>query len=122
MATAARRGARSRRGEERRRDRDDQALDMFKRITQRFPNATTQSAYRGARVRALFHSRHYNELLDDTTTVRDPSLLFLRARAAWRVGQNDDFLAGLARIIKDYPDSKEASEALVLRSKVATSD
>lgn len=104
------------------RDRYDQALDMFKRITQRFPNATTQLAYRGARVRALFHSRHYNELLGDTTTVKDPALQFLRARAAWRVGQNDDFLAGLARIIKDYPDSKEASEALVLRSKFYTSD
>src|SRR2546423_9595382 len=106
------------------RDRYDQALDMFKRITQRFPNAAAQSAYRGARVRALFHSRHYNELLGDTASQRitDPSLLFLRARAAWRVGQNDDFLAGLAQIIKEYPDSKEASEALVLRSKFYTSD
>jgi soluble lytic murein transglycosylase len=105
-------------------DRYDQALDMFKRIAARFPNATTQSAYRAARLRALFHSRHYTDLLTETASqkITDPALLFLRARAAWRVGRNDDFLAGLARIIKEDPDSKAAAEALVLRSKFYSSD
>jgi len=104
------------------RDRYDQALDMFKRIAQRFPSASAQAAYRAARVRALFHSRHYSDLLADTANVNDPSLLFLRARAAWRVGQNDEFLRGVAQLIRSFPDSKEASDALVLRSKFYTSD
>ncbi|HEV2720786.1 MAG TPA: transglycosylase SLT domain-containing protein, partial [Thermoanaerobaculia bacterium] len=103
-------------------DRYDQALDMFKRIAQRFPNAGNQSAYRAARVRALFHSRHYTDLLADTANVNDPSLLLLRARAAWRVGQNDEFLRGVARLNRDFADSKEAAEALVMRSKFYTSD
>jgi soluble lytic murein transglycosylase-like protein len=106
------------------RDRYDQALDMFKRIAARFPNATTQSAYRAARIRALFHSRHYSDLLSETASqkITDPSLLLLRARAAWRTGLNDQFLVGLAQIIKNFPDSKEANEALVMRSKFYSSD
>src|SRR6185369_2733595 len=52
----------------------------------------------------------------------EPALQLMRARAAWRVGQNDAFLSGLARIIDDDPDSKEASDALLLRSKFYTSD
>ena len=103
------------------RDRYDQALDMFQRIARRFPNANTQAAYRAARMRALFHSRHYSELLAEPR-VNDPSLQFLRARAAWRVGQNEDFLNGLAEIIRSYPNSKDAADALVLRSKYYTSD
>src|SRR5205085_10624217 len=91
------------------RDRYDQALDLYKRIAQRFPNAANQAAYRGARIRALFHSRHYSELLAEPA-VNDPALQLLRARAAWRAGQNDVFLAGLARILDDA-DSKTASEA-----------
>jgi soluble lytic murein transglycosylase-like protein len=101
------------------RDRYDQALDMFQRIAQRFPNATTQSAYRAARVRALFHSRHYTDLLAEPAS-KDPALQLIRARAAWRLGQNDEFLRGLGRIIDE--DAKDAGEALILRSKYYTSD
>lgn len=103
------------------RDRYDQALDLYKRISQRFPSAANQAAYRAARIRALFHSRHYTELLADPQP-KDPALQLVRARAAWRVGQNDAFLAGLAKIIDADSASKEASEALVLRSKFYTSD
>ena len=102
-------------------DRYDQALDMFKRIAQRFPNASNQAAYRAARLRALFHSRHYTELLAEPQT-KDPALQLVRARAAWRIGQNDVFLAGLKQVIDKDPDSKEASEARILRSKFYTSD
>ena len=101
------------------RDRYDQALDLFKRIAARFPNANTQAAYRTARMRALFHSRHYTELLAEPRPA-DPALQLIRARAAWRVGQNDEFLNGLAQIIKN--DGKEAADALVLRSKFYTTD
>jgi soluble lytic murein transglycosylase-like protein/TolA-binding protein len=104
------------------RDRYDQALDLYKRIAQRFPNAANQAAYRGARIRALFHSRHYSDLLAEPAAANDPALQLIRARAAWRAGQNDVFLAGLAKIIDDDADSKAASEALVLRSKFYTSD
>jgi soluble lytic murein transglycosylase len=103
------------------RDRYDQALDLFKRIAQRFPSAANQAAYRGARIRALFHSRHYTELLAEPRT-DDPALQLMRARAAWRVGQNDAFVASLGNIIDADPDSKTAAEALVLRSKFYTSD
>jgi len=103
------------------RDRYDQALDMFQRIAQRFPNATTQSAYRAARVRALFHSRHYTEMLAEPAS-DDPSLQLIRARAAWRLGQNDVFLRGLAHIIDADDDAKASAEALILRSKYYTSD
>ena len=101
------------------RDRYDQALDMFKRIAARFPNANTQAAYRAARMRALFHSRHYTELLAEPLPA-DPALQLVRARAAWRLGQNDEFLKGVSQIIKS--DAKESAEALVLRSKYYTSD
>ena len=101
------------------RDRYDQALDLFKRIAARFPNAGTQAAYRAAPMRALFHSRHYTELLAEPKPA-DPALQLVRARAAWRLGQNDEFLNSLAQIIK--AGGKEASEALVLRSKFYTSD
>ncbi|HKS25584.1 MAG TPA: transglycosylase SLT domain-containing protein [Thermoanaerobaculia bacterium] len=101
------------------RDRYDQALDLFKRIAARFPNANTQAAYRAARMRALFHSRHYTELLAEPKPT-DPALQLVRARAAWRVGQNDEFLKGLAQIID--AGGKEKSEALLLRSKYYTSD
>ena len=103
------------------RDRYDQALDLYKRIAQRFPSAANQAAYRNARIRALFHSRHYTDLLAEPAS-NDPALQLVRARAAWRLGQNDKFLAGLARIIDDDSDSKAASDALVLRSKYYTSD
>ncbi len=101
------------------RDHYDQALDMFKRIAARFPNANTQAAYRAARTRALFHSRRYTELLAEPRP-SDPALQLIRARAAWRVGQNDEFLKGLANIIQG--EGKEAAEALVLRSKYYSSD
>jgi soluble lytic murein transglycosylase len=103
------------------RDRYDQALDLFQRIAQRSPSAASQAAYRGARIRALFHSRHYTELLAEPRT-DDPALQLMRARAAWRVGQNDAFVASLGKIIDAEPDSKTAAEALVLRSKFYTSD
>jgi soluble lytic murein transglycosylase-like protein len=101
------------------RDRYDQALDLFKRIAARFPSANAQAAYRAARMRALFHSRHYTELLAEPRPA-DPALQLVRARAAWRLGQNDEFLNGLAQIIK--AGGKEAADALVLRSKYYTSD
>jgi len=104
-------------------NRYDQALDLFQRIAQRFPDAQTQDQYRAIRVRALFNSRNYTTLLDETRDVAlDPSLMLLRARAAWRAGKPDEFLAGLDQIEKDFPESREAIDAKIQRARYYSSD
>ncbi|HJQ40705.1 MAG TPA: transglycosylase SLT domain-containing protein [Thermoanaerobaculia bacterium] len=90
-------------------DRYDQALEVFDRLTR-------TEEVRNARLRALFNSRHYEQLLEETkdTKLEDPSLALLRARAAWRVDRRPEFLAGL--------DAVNTPEAAVLRSKYYTTD
>jgi soluble lytic murein transglycosylase-like protein len=99
-------------------NRYDQALDLFRQIPGGAPGS------RGARLRALFNSRNYGTLLDETAGVKlgDPSLMLLRARAAWRHGKPQEFLSGLAQLEKEYPSSKEAAEAKVLRAKYYITD
>ncbi|HEX6087506.1 MAG TPA: transglycosylase SLT domain-containing protein [Thermoanaerobaculia bacterium] len=79
---------------------------------------------RAARIRALFNSRHYSELLAETEglVLTDPALALTRARAAWRADQPSLFLAGLDAIEKEFPASKEATEAKILRAKYYTTD
>jgi len=98
-------------------DRYDQALEILNRIG----NADDA---RATRIRALFNSRHYAELLDETKDMKltDPALALLRARAAWREDRQPEFLAALDAIDKDFPSSKEAIEAKVLRAKYYTTD
>jgi peptidoglycan lytic transglycosylase len=105
-------------------DRYDQEFDLLGRISKRFPEAPTNALFHATRIRALFHSRHYTDLLNETANEKlaDPSLALLRARAAWRAGRNDDFLAGLADIEKTSPGSAQAAEAKVLRAKYYTTD
>jgi soluble lytic murein transglycosylase-like protein len=99
-------------------NRYDQALDLFRQIPGGAPGS------RGARLRALFNSRNYGTLLEETAGVKlgDPSLMLLRARAAWRHGKPQEFLSGLAQLEKEYPSSKEAAEAKVLRAKYYITD
>jgi tetratricopeptide (TPR) repeat protein len=95
-------------------DRYDQALTLLP------PDAPEA---RATRLRALFNSRRYTELLAETdATLTDPALLLLRARAAWRVGQPAVFLEGLEQIEKKFPAGKEAVDAKVLRAKYYTTD
>lgn len=104
-------------------NRYDQALDLFERIGKRFPDAQTQDQYRGVRVRALFNSRNYTTLLEETRGLKlDPALMLLRARAAWRNEMPDAFLTGLAAIEKEFPDSREAVEAKILRARYYSAD
>lgn len=105
-------------------DRYDQEFDLLGRVVKRFPDAQTNALYHATRIRALFHSRHYTDLLNETAGAKltDPSLALLRARAAWRLGKNDEFLAGLATVEQTWPASAQAAEAKVLRSKYYTSD
>jgi soluble lytic murein transglycosylase len=105
-------------------DRYDQALDLLERTARRLPAAAKSAEYRNIRLRALFRSRHYTDLLNETATTRltDPALALLRARAAWRVGKPQDFLAGLQHIEHDWPSSKEAGESKVLRAKYYVTD
>ena len=105
-------------------DRYDQEFDLLGRVVKRFPDAQTNALYHATRIRALFHSRRYTELLNETAgeKITEPSLALLHARAAWRAGKNDEFLADLADVEQTWPGSPSAAEAKLLRSKYYTSD
>lgn len=107
-----------------RNDRYDQALDLLDRIAKRFPDAPDSAAYRNVRLRALFSSRRYSDLLNDAAAAKlnDPAILLLRARAAWRSARPQEFLAGLNQIERAFPASKEATEVRVLRAKYFVTD
>ena len=105
-------------------DRYDQEFDLLGRLVKRFPDAQTNALYHATRIRALFHSRHYTDLLNETAgeKLTEPSLVLIRARAAWRLGKNDEFLSDLASVEKTWPASSQAAEAKVLRAKYYTTD
>jgi soluble lytic murein transglycosylase len=103
-------------------DRYDQALELLKRISGR-ADAAASALYRNVRLRALFNSRNYTQLLAETEEVElDAPLQLVRARAAWRDDKPQEFLAGLQRIEKKFPKSKEAIEAKVVRAKYYATD
>ncbi|HEU4887515.1 MAG TPA: transglycosylase SLT domain-containing protein [Thermoanaerobaculia bacterium] len=99
-------------------NRYDEALDLFTRIPGGAPEA------RGTRLRALFNSRNYGQLLEETKGValNDPALMLLRARAAWRDDKPQEFLDGLDAVEKQFPSSKEAAEAKIARAKYYSTD
>lgn len=99
-------------------NRYDQALDLFTRI----PGGSPES--RGVRLRALFNSRNYTQLLEETKDValNDASLMLLRARAAWRDDKPAEFLAGLDAIEKQFPLGREVHEARIARAKYYSTD
>jgi soluble lytic murein transglycosylase len=105
-------------------DRYDQALDLYKRTAERFPDAPTSDQYRAAKMRALFNSRNYGDVLAEagTAPLDDPALILVRSRAAWRDDKPQLFLDGLAEVETKYAASKEALEAKVLRSKYYVTD
>ncbi|MDP9359898.1 MAG: transglycosylase SLT domain-containing protein [Acidobacteriota bacterium] len=108
-----------------RNDRYGRAFDLLGRIASRFPHETAaSSAYRAVRLRALFNSRRYNDLLAETEKVQfnDPALVLTRARAAWRANQPALFLDGLRQVEKKFPSSSEATEAKILRAKYYVTD
>jgi len=108
-----------------RNDRYGRAFDLLERIATRFPKESAKSSeYRAVRLRALFNSRRYNDLLAETDRVKlaEPSLILTRARAAWRANQPKVFLAGLSEIEKKFPSSSEAIEVRILRAKYYVTD
>ncbi len=108
-----------------RNDRYGRAFDLLGRIAARFPKqSTSSSTYRSIRLRALFNSRRYTDLLAETDHLRlkEPALILTRARAAWRAGQPALFLSGLNEIEKKYPGSSEATEVKILRAKYYVTD
>ncbi|HSP33474.1 MAG TPA: tetratricopeptide repeat protein, partial [Thermoanaerobaculia bacterium] len=103
-------------------DRYDQALDLLRRIAAR-PDAPASTLYRNVRLHALYNSRNYRQLLGETQNVQlDAPLLLMRARAAWRLNDDPQFLAGLSRVETEFPKSREAIDAKVLRAKYYVSD
>jgi soluble lytic murein transglycosylase len=108
-----------------RNDRYGRAFDLLGRIAARFPKQSKSSnAYRAVRLRALFNSRRYSDLLAETSrgNLAEPSLILMRARAAWRSDQPSLFLAGLRQVEKKFPKSNEAAEAKILRAKYYVTD
>jgi soluble lytic murein transglycosylase len=104
-------------------DHYDEALQLLERAATRFPEATKSAMYRTVKLRSLFNSRHYSELLADTAKNQlDATQLLLRARAAWRAGDSTTFLAGLDEIEKKFPQSREAIEAKLQRAKYFSTD
>ena len=101
-----------------------EALDLLKRFADRSPQEAATTEYRDLRLRSLFRSRRYSQILAevDDATLGDPAMILLRARAAWRADQPQQFLAGLARIERDFPRTPEAIEANLLRAKYYTTD
>jgi soluble lytic murein transglycosylase len=99
-------------------NRYDQALELFSKI----PEAASEM--QSIRLRALFNSRNYEQVLAETKDVKlpDPALMLVRARAAWRADQSAEMLAGLAQIEKDFPATREAAEAKVIRAKYYVTD
>lgn len=105
-------------------DRYDQALDLLGRISRRFPDAQTADIYRTTRMRALFNSRNYTQLLTEypAASLTDATSIAMRARAAWRASRPAELLSGLAQLEQQFPTSKEAAEAKVLRAKYYVTD
>ena len=105
-------------------DHFTEALDLLNRFTNRAPAEAAMPDVRDLRWRSLFQSRHYTELLGemDEKSLRDPALLLLRARAAWRVNQPEELLSGLNRIEREFPRSPEATDAKIIRAKYYTVD
>ena len=96
-------------------DRYDREFDLLAHIAARFPDAQQNETFRATRIRALFNSRHYTDLLNETADAKlDAATALLRARAAWRIGKTEEFLAGLKEI--------ETPEAKLLRAKYYTTD
>ncbi len=102
----------------------DQALDLLGRVQRRFPEASSDDENQSVRLRSLFSARNYDQFVKETTfeSLKDPALILLRARAAWRNDQPQEFLTGLDLIERDYPSSKEATEAKVQRAKYHVTD
>jgi soluble lytic murein transglycosylase-like protein len=104
-------------------DRFDQVLDLLQRTEKRFPGSGTNDEYRKVRLRALFRSRNYQQLIGETKPEQlDASQQLSRARAAWRAERPEEFLAGLDRVEKQFKGSREALEAKVLRAKYYVTD
>lgn len=99
-------------------NRYDQALDLFATIPGGAPEV------RAIRLRALFNSRNYGQLVEETrgADLADPALMLLRARAAWRDDKPAELLSGLAELERRFPQSREAAEAKVIRAKYHVTD
>lgn len=98
-------------------NRYDQALEILNRV-----GAGPEA--RATRIRALFNSRNYTQLVEENKIgeLTDPALVLLRARAAWRDDRPQEMLLGVERLEKEFASSREASEAKVMRAKYFVTD
>jgi soluble lytic murein transglycosylase-like protein len=97
-------------------DHYDEALDLLRRMGEQ-----NSREYQSFRLHALFNSRHYDDVVA-TKNLKDPALMLVRARAAWRADDPKIFLDTLKRIERRHPKSPQAAEAKLLRAKYYTVD
>ena len=101
----------------------DQTLELLEQIANESPALAATPDYLTLRLRSLFSSRNYGQLLSESAGLKlDAPLQLMRARAAWRNDRPQEFLDGLAAIEKASPKSREALEAKVLRAKYYVTD
>lgn len=98
-------------------NRYDQALEILNRV-----GAAPEA--KATRIRALFNSRNYTTLVEENKLgdLKDPALILLRARAAWRDDRPQEMLDGVARMEREFPTAKETGEAQVMRAKYYITD
>lgn len=102
----------------------DEALALLRRFAERLPAEAADPEFRELRLRSLFASRHYADVIADTAdkSLRDRDLMLLRARALWRANLPHEFLGELKKIERAFPKSPESVEAKLLRAKYYTVD
>lgn len=106
-------------------NRYDQSLDFLSRLEAKFPEKSTSAAFRFVKTQALFNSRQYEAVKSTAWKKDEPYYLaseMLRARAHWRSDGNSEFVRMLDRVIKDHPQSKEATQAKLLLGKYNVTD
>jgi soluble lytic murein transglycosylase-like protein len=106
-------------------NRYDQALDLIRRIEQRFPQAKTDPALRYTRTVALFNSRNYDQVVAERVAPGDPHYLdiqFRRGRAFWRSGKPAEFLKVANEIVTRHPNTRQANDARILLSNYYMTD
>jgi tetratricopeptide (TPR) repeat protein len=102
-------------------NRHEQALPLLELAVQRFPQRRRDPVLRHTRLRALFNSRRYEEVIRSERFKRGEPLFLateiLRAHAFWRLDRNPEFVRIIESILERPDASRERLEAKLLLSR-----
>lgn len=102
-------------------NRHEQALQLLGTTANRFPGRVRQPVFRHTRLRALFNSRRYDEVIrSEKLKPGEPLFLateILRARAYWRTDREGEFIRIIENILRRRDGSRERLEAQLLLSR-----